>query len=318
MNQSEIARKTGVSQGAVSLVLNNPTTTRVSELKKRAIVKCLKETSNMNAFSRKKSWNLGYVTDPLQDVRQDFYGKALSGIEETATASFYNVIIECYRGAELNLLRRGKVDGLIIRSGKAWEGLRTSNPRPLTVLLNCASPILECDVVMPDNRGGVFKALEYLRDRGCRKAAFLGGHPDYSCFSCNYSERQDAFASACRHFGLDGIADAVEGEVTGEAYEMVAAILKKWRAMKNPPDGIVAVNHLYGAMAFQLSPEIPVVAGDNKIEAGFPGRGMHMLVQNSGRMGELAAELLIKRLNTPSATFIRIDCDVKLVMEDKI
>ncbi len=318
MNQTEIARKLGVSQGAVSLVLNNPTTTRVSELKKHAIVECLKETSNMNMFSRKKSWNIGYVTDPLQDVRQDFYGKALAGIEETAAASFYNVIIECHRGTELNLLRRGKVDGLIIRSGKAWEHLRTNHPRPLTVLLNCAPPILECDVVMPDNRGGIFKALEYLKDRGCRKAAFLGAHPDYSCFSCNYAERREAFASACRWFGQEGIADTVEGNVSKEAFEAVAAILKKWNAMKKPPDGIVAINHLYGAMAFRLFPEMPVVAGDNKVEDGFPGRGMPVLVQNSRRMGELAAELLIKRLNTPSAPFIRIDCDVKLVSEGEI
>jgi len=317
MNQNEIAKKIGVSQAAVSLVMNNPSTTRVSKEKKRAIVEYLRKSSEMNRFSLKKTWNLGYVVDPLQDIRQDFYEKALVGIETSAAAVYYNVIIESYRGTELTMLRHGKVDGMIIRSGKAWEGLRNVHLRKAVVLLNCATPILECDVVMPDNRGGVFKAVEYLKQKGCRKIAFLGGDPDYSRYSCNYAERRVAFPFACRWYGVKGMEGVIAETVSHEALGAVKTLLNRWRMMKEPPDGIVAVNHLYGAMAFSLLPTIPVVACDNKIEKNFPGEGMAMLVQNAYRMGELATELLFQRLAASSSPYVRLDCELTLALGER-
>ena len=318
MNQTEIAKKLGISQSAVSLVLNDPATARVSEEKKTRIIHYLRSNRNLNSAGRKRTWNIGYVTDPLQNLRQDFFQESLRGIEEETAGNHYNLMLECFHGKELSLLRRGKVDGLIIRSGPACGYLESDGcPLPV-VLLNCAMESPFCDTVMPDNRGGLFKIVRFLAGKGCRKAAFLGSRPDYSPYSCNYRERKDGFLEACAVCGVDPMVAEIELPVgCPDRLDLLERVLNRWKKLGNPPQAIVAVNHFYAVIAQRLWPEILVVAGDNKMEKGFENPGIPMLVQDAACMGKLAAELLMKRIADPARKKIRINCDVELHLSEK-
>lgn len=319
MNQSEIAEILGVSQGAVSLVLNNPSTSRVSDSKKRQIIEYLKKDSSMNAAGYKKSWNIGYMIDPQQDIHQNFYQSSLSSIEEEAALSHYNVIVECFRCREPNLLKKGKIDGLIIRSGQAFEYLQDLAGKLPMVLLNCAVPVLCCDVVMPDNRGAMFKAVKYFAGSGRRKIGFLGGAPDYSKFSCNYTERFHGFSEACAYYGLAFIHEIVKLPVKPDhaVCEAVSAILEQWGKLKNPPDALISANHLYGAIAKELWPDVPIIAGDNKQEECYPGKQLITLNQNASCMGRMTVELLLRRIADPARKPVRVNCDVELMCNGK-
>ena len=121
MNQTEIAKKLGISQSAVSLVLRDSTTTRVSAAKKAEIINLLKGNVNANSAGCKRTWNIGYLTDPTQDIHSGFFQESLRGIEEECTRCYYNLMLECMRGKNINLLGKNKVDGLIVRSGKVFE-----------------------------------------------------------------------------------------------------------------------------------------------------------------------------------------------------
>lgn len=315
MNQTDIAAKLGISQSSVSLVLNNPATTRVSEKKKAQIIRLLKESSSLNGAGCKRTWNIGYISDPWQDLHQDFFRESLHGIEEFIADHHYNLMLECLRKNELNLLKRNKVDGLIIRSGKVYELLKSQSVTLPHVLLNCSPEALSCDAVMPDNRGGMFKVVEYLKQKNCRCAAFLGSDSSYSHYSCNYRERQSAFSEACHASGIKLISENISLAVGGNGdFSSLQELCRQWQNLPEVPDAVVTVNHFYAVLVRRYWRDVTIVAGDNKMEHDFESREFAMLIQDSASMGRCAAELLLKRIAEPGRQLVRINCDMKLLL----
>lgn len=313
MNQSEIAKKLGLSQSAVSLVLNNPATSRVSAARKQLIISLLKQNSLLSPSGCRKSWNLGYVTDLHQDLRHPFYRHSLLGVEETAGGNHYNLIMECFRGRELNLLRKGKVDGLVVRSGPAFEYLQTLPEKIPLVLLNCAMPVLCCDIVMPDNRGAIFKAVSYLAARGVKRVAFLGASPDYSRYSCNYSERWQTFPEACAYYGLTGQAELLKpAPASTDAADAIAAKVSGWLNSPRPPQAVITVNYLYARLIKAACPGLLTIAGDNNQDGDSAAEDLLVLAQDVHFMGRLAVELLVRRLSDRERPFVRISSAVNL------
>ncbi len=309
MTQEEIAKKLGVSQSSVSHVLRDPATNRVSKDVKEKIIGLLKSPAGSGRHYRRPTWNLGYLVDSLQNLNHSFYALALAGIEQQAADEYYNVIVESYRSKEIRMLSERRVDGVIVRSGLAWETLRKKDNELPIVLLNCSQPILNCDMVMPDNRGGMFKALEYLSQHGCRKPLFVGAQPDYSVYSCNYAERRDGFLEAARVYGMETSEICIAGAVSPESME---AIKRQLEALDHPFDAIVAVNHLYAVLAHSIFPNHSVIAGDNKKFPDYSDEGIAVLEMDVLAMGKIAAEMLLKRLHSPKRPFVRINCDMLL------
>ena len=182
------------------------------------------------------------------------------------------------------------------------------------VLLNCSLPGNDFDTVMPDNRGGMVKACEKLLSIGCRNIAFLGSAPEYSRYSCNYAERLSAYLKFCRENGMKTVWENLTIPVNADrkTEETVAGILAKWEKSPVPPDAVITVNHPYGAMVSAMRPGLPVVAGDNKKLDGADAEVPFVLVQDPRAMGGFAAELLIRRINTPARRRVRLDCEVTL------
>ncbi|MBP5182388.1 MAG: LacI family DNA-binding transcriptional regulator [Lentisphaeria bacterium] len=314
MTQSEIAGKLGISQSSVSLVLRDPATSRVSEKTKARIISSLKASRYMTRSGVTRSWNLGYVTDIFQDLHQDFFQDSLLGIEEEAARNHYNLITECLRGKSLNLLTNNKVDGLIIRSGKAYEILLQNDIAVPVVLLNCATPIRQCDSVMPDNRSGICKVIRFLQGENAKNFVFVSCKPAYSPYSCNYQEREFAFMEACSTLKMHCSVEYVP-EPSAPANELAASLRKlveRWKRDKTLI--LVSVNHYYASLIHELYPEGKIFAGDNKAEKGFESNDFPMLVQDASYMGKTAAELLIKRIAEPSRPFVRINCDMQLFL----
>ena len=318
MNQREIARALGVSQVAVSLVLRDPLTTRVSPEKKAKIAAALRENGFYNGSGMKRTWAAGFITDPMQSRRDSFIQAAVCGAEEEFSASFYNVIFECFRGRELTVFKNRQVDGLIVRSGQALEFLLKSRSRLPLVLLNCAVPGGAFDTVMPDNRGGMLALCSHLADRGCRHIAFAGAAPGYSRYSCNYAERFSAYLEFCRESGRTpqwGSIDLPVGDTPCHR-EHLKALLARWRKSAHPPDALIAVNYPYAAMLRELVPELPVAAGDNKKLSGEETDVPIVLEQDSRAMGAFAAELLLRRITGPGRRHVRLNCEVDLKIRE--
>ena len=179
MNQREIAKNLGVSQVAVSLVLRNPQTTRVSAEKKSRIIASLRENGFLNSAGMKRSWAAGFITDALQSRNDAFIHEAVCGAEEELCHSYYNVIFEVFRNRELNVFKNRQVDGVIVRSGKALEYLLQKDEQPLPmVLLNCALPGVVSDTVMPDNRAVCSRCAKNSLTADSNASPFWGRRPN--------------------------------------------------------------------------------------------------------------------------------------------
>lgn len=314
MNQREIAKILGVSQVAVSLVLRNPQTTRVSAEKKRKIIAALQENGFFNAAGLKRTWAAGFITDDLQSRSDTFIHEAVCGVEEELCRSYYNVIFEVFRERELNVFKNRQIDGVIVRSGKALEYLLKEPHQLPMVLLNCARPGVNSDTVMPDNRGGILTMCSRLLEKGFRRIAFLGAAPEYSLYSCNYSERLSAYLEFCVNSALQPLWENIKLPVVNspENFQAVARIMENWEKTPDPPDAVISVNWLYGAMLSLLRPSLAVGAGDNKAVSGISGTPRFMLVQDSRAMGAFAAELLLRRIADPGRKHVRLNCEVAL------
>ena len=314
MNQREIAKNLGVSQVAVSLVLRNPQTTRVSAEKKVRIIAALRENGFFNSAGMKRTWAAGFITDTLQSRDDAFIHEAVCGAEEELCRSYYNVIFEVFRNRELNVFKNRQIDGVIVRSGKALEYLLKETPPLPVVLLNCALPGVVSDTVMPDNRGGILKMCSELLSAGFKRIAFLGAAPEYSPYSCNYSERLSAYLEFCVNSKVTPLWENIPLPVENspENVDAVARIIARWEQLPEPPDAVITVNCLYGAILSDLRPSLAVGAGDNKKVPGVGGVPRFMLVQDSRAMGAFAAELLLRRIADPERKHVRLNCEVTL------
>jgi DNA-binding LacI/PurR family transcriptional regulator len=97
-----------------------------------------------------------------------------------------------------------------------------------------------------------------------------------------------------------------------ENFQAVAEIIEKWEKLPDPPDAVVTVNYLYGAVLAALRPGIAVAAGDNKKVKGLERTPRFMLAQDSRAMGAFAAELLLRRIAEPRRKHVRLNCEVVL------
>ncbi|MFZ2654354.1 MAG: LacI family DNA-binding transcriptional regulator, partial [Victivallales bacterium] len=75
MNQMEIARKLKISQTTVSLVLNNPSTTKVSQGKRQKIMDMMRKSNYLLKANRGKTWNIGYVLSACINLNNSFYSR---------------------------------------------------------------------------------------------------------------------------------------------------------------------------------------------------------------------------------------------------
>ena len=317
MNQNQIAEKLGISQSSVSLVLRNPATPRVSEKMKKRIIQCLKASRYMTPAGTIRHWNIGYVTDTFQNVHQLFFQESLRGIEEEAARNHYNLIMECLREKQTHLLMSRKVDGVIVRSGKAYEILQKNNLSVPMVMLNCASPITQCDAVMPDNRSGLHKIIRYLHELDIDHVLFVSCKSEYSPYSCNYRERESSFMEACFYRKMKYSIEYVPEPSSSGAKirDHIQRLVQQWK--KDKPQAVVTVNCYYASLIHLLYPEVLLVAGDNKPENSLNHGDFPMLIQDGAYMGKMATELLLKRIAKPTLQHVRINCDMDLFIPEK-
>jgi DNA-binding LacI/PurR family transcriptional regulator len=215
-----------------------------------------------------------------------------------------------------------------VRSGEAFEYLKRHSENLRMVFLNCASPSLICDTVMPDNRGGIFKAVTYLAELGHRNIAFLGAHPKCSPYSCNYLERSHAFNEACESFNLKSETAKITRDVLPDdfTYCKIGEFLRGWLHLKQSPTAVITVNHLYAKMllrhaielGIKVSDELSIIGGDNKAEETLPEASLSTLEQDTMFMGSMAAELLLQRISNPERPKIRMNCDMNLVVRKSV
>ncbi len=252
-----------------------------------------------------------------------YFAEIIRGVEERCYAAGYNLILcnsndDAGRQANyLKVLTEKRIDGLIfVASGSESEvAAMLADVRMPLVLLDREVDSLASDLVEVDHKAGGEMATRHLIALGHPNVVCISGPPGLSPSSQRRAGWKRALAAAgiARHEG-----DLVRGDFTPRGgYLAMQALLK--RPLR--PSAVFACNDLMaiGALAAAREAGVDVpgalsLVGFDDIElAAFANPGLTTIAQPKVRIGTLAAELLLERVETARSEPRRIILDPELV-----
>ncbi len=177
---------------------------------------------------------------------------------------------------------------------------RAMEDRSMPAVLISHDVIPGMDCVYIDRLQGVRDAVHYLAGKGRRKIAFAG----YQGIRCN---RIRGYCKAVKELGLKEIIFRVRG-YSGDDLERIfilgSAMSKSILASKSRPDAVIAYSDYLAAgliagfreSGIRMPEDIAVIGFDNRELAAFTSPGMTTIAQPNFRAGELAAEMLLGKI----------------------
>lgn len=309
--QRDIAVATGMSQTAVSLVLNRVEPCTVSEDARQRILQAAQRLGYVpNRMARNlQSARTHTLACIVPDITNPTYPALIRGFQSAADAAGYDTMIFDTDGTPererraLQWLAQGHVDGVLatffhVDEAELLEIVR-GGLAIVQVVSQAYKPSGEIDKVYIDNAAAAKAMTQVLIDKGHERIAML------SCPMGPGAERQRGFQAAMRKARLSPSFIAVDDFTQAEGARAMAAEL----AGDFPYSAVFAANDLLaiGAMAALRTagrriPEDVAVAGFDDIPAAQLLLPALTTVRRSEQaMGRFAADLLIARLDGPDA-----------------
>jgi DNA-binding LacI/PurR family transcriptional regulator len=270
---ADIARRAGVSKGAVSYALNGQP--GVSEATRKRILAIAQEIGfNPNSAARALSGATANAVGlalcrPARTLGiEPFFMGLISGVESELSARSYALTLQVVADpeAEIAVYRRWwgerRVDGVLVCD------LRRDDQR-VPVLSELQLPAVV--IGGPDGTGGLtsvwsddaaalVETMEYLVALGHRRIARVGGLPDL----LHTEIRGEAFAVACARLGVDrGV--TVPTDYTGEEG---ARVTRRMLSSADRPTAIIYDNDVMAIAGLSVAQEMGIsVPGDLSIVA---------------------------------------------------
>jgi len=309
INISEIAKNLGVSKSTVSKALND--SKEISEATKIKIQRYASKhhyRPNKLAINLKsgKTKTIGVIVPSIQNF---FFARVLRGIEKAASSKNYS-IITCmsYESIEkeLNsvaLLENGLVDGFIIALAEETQVLKQidhikgiiEQDKPV-VMFDRVTKDLICNQVIVNDKEAVCMATKRLIELGCNDIALVSTIDHLSVGK----QRKKGYKKALRESNLS-IKESHMITVKNTIIDIkIAKLLKKQKI-----DGILALDEdavfaTYRAAKFvgiTIPTDMAVIGYLSDKVAKNISPSLTTLNQNGIKLGVIATELLIDRLN---------------------
>ncbi|HDC92532.1 MAG TPA: LacI family transcriptional regulator [Candidatus Acetothermia bacterium] len=299
----DIAKAAGVSPSTVSRALNDSPLIREStkeRIKRLAAELGYERNELARSLVKGRTRALGLL---VPDITNPFFAEIVKGVEDTAHARGYGVIL-CNTGDDPEkerdyglLLRRKRVDGQIITSVALEDPLLSELQRAEIpfVLVSRTSHTVDAPYVIVDDRLGARLAVEHLISLGHKRIACISGpkgtEPGHV--------RAEAFREVLSGNGIRVPRSWVKHtDFTWEAGEEAA---REFLSRRRRPTAIFAANDLIALgvlvaahnLGIAVPEELSVVGFDNIAYASLPLIELTTVAQPTYRMGRLAAEWLI-------------------------
>jgi DNA-binding LacI/PurR family transcriptional regulator len=239
-----------------------------------------------------------------------FFSHALDGIESILAPKGYTVMVcqtnERYEKEvdTVNNLAAGRVDGFLISvSGKTsqYGHLDTAKRRGLPVVLfDRTFEGYQSSQVIIDNYKAAKAAVQHLIDIGCRKIAYLGG-PETLALS---NTRLKGYLDILQEYQL--LVDPARIRHCDVSWEGAVAAARTLLEHPERPDAIFAMSDrfAFAVMAvckqkgFQIPEDVAVIGFNNDAVGELTTPSLSTISQNSFNMGEVAARLLLRELES--------------------
>ncbi|WP_289043416.1 LacI family DNA-binding transcriptional regulator [uncultured Olleya sp.] len=326
----DIANHFDVSISTVSKALNDsPEISKTTSEEIKAYAKEINYTPNFNALSLKnqRTKTIGVI---IPNMLNYYFAQVLKGIEKTATKKGYK-IITCISNDSLQkeietieMLSSGVVDGFILSVAEETEAKKEYNhfkssiakEIPL-VMFDRVVEDIDCDKVITNDFMASVNAVNYLKNKGCKKIAFAAANMDLSVGKLRY----DGYLAGLKNNNLDK-----DDSIIITTHEMY---YKKHEAIVNPLfdqsfDAIIASNESVAIAALRLAkdkgikiPEdLSVIAFSNGILARHSNPRLSTVSQHGEIIGEKSVTLLINKLENKIKTTTSETVETDIVIRD--
>lgn len=256
----QIAERLGISQAAVSIVLNGKE--GVSEETRRLVLNTAEElgfSSPKLEAARKQHKNLCFVfyVSQLVSIAENtsFSSFVLKGAEAEASRLGYSIFVRYFHAGESFADQfesiRTNIDGIIIMGtditdeaeAEMQDFLSKMGPVPVSVI-DSERNYGVADCVVNDYFGGVCQAVEYLISQGCRSVGYLCGRQRVPVFL----QRESGLRYALEKHGLQP-SPVIPTEVSfDEAYQTMNRYLQESGQL---PEAFFAENDVIAAAAIR-------------------------------------------------------------------
>tara|TARA_R110000868_G_scaffold125037_3_gene330384 strand:+ start:2823 stop:3845 length:1023 start_codon:yes stop_codon:yes gene_type:complete len=307
-----IARELEVSISTVSKALkNSEEISRDTKEKIQAFAKLYNYKPNNIAISlkNKRTKNIGVI---IPDIVHHFFTTVFRGIEKYANAKGYNVIVcvsdESFDKEVINMeiLANGSVDGFIMSLSSQTQ-LKgdynhlielTEQGIPL-VLFDRVTDKVECDKVLINDKDGAYSAVKKLIENGRKKIALIATE-DYLSVS---KDRADGYFQALEDSNIKVNKNLILKLPSMNSVE--GNEMKDFFANEQI-DAVLCVNEIYAIhgmrivqkMGLRIPEDISFIGFTDGILSKFSNPTLTSIAQHGERMGEIAAEMLIDKVES--------------------
>lgn len=304
----DVAALAGISYTTVSHVVNK--TRPVSEevrVKVEAAIKTLDYVPSAVARSlkAKTTATIGLL---VPNSLNPYFAELARGIEDYCERNGYCVIL-CNsddnpdkQRSYLRVLLEKRIDGLIVASAGGDSGLAQglAGVKTPMVIVDRGLEGVDADLVRIDHEYGAYLATRHLLELGHRDIATIGGPASTSVAQM----RQAGFARALKEAGIEvSPSRMLESDFTSTGGYNAASVLLE----RKPPSAIFAGNDMIGIGVLRAAAERNVRVPAELSVIGFDDIQMSRYVypalttvgQSILQLGEMAAEVLLRRIATP-------------------
>ena len=329
----DIAKALGLSTSTVSRALRG--SHEISSDTKKMVIEYAEQFNyrpNPIALSLKerRSRSIGIV---VCEIANNFFSQAINGIESIAYNRGYHVIIsqshESYEREVVNVehLASRSVDGLLVslsaETDKIEHFKKLHDKGFPIVFFDRITDEIETHKVVADNYKGAYSATQHLIDAGYTKIAHLTSSAHLSisierlngykaALQDNNIAFNEAYLKNCNHGGMifNELEDAVKSLVS----------------LKDRPDAIFSAGdrltlnclRVLKTLELKVPDDIALVGFSNSSFGELITPGLTTVKQPAAEMGQTAAELLIKLIESKRAVteFETIELQSELIVRD--
>ncbi|NMB96079.1 MAG: LacI family transcriptional regulator, partial [Clostridiaceae bacterium] len=304
----DIAKHLNISVSTVSRVINGKD--RVSDETREKVLKAIKEFNySPNEIARslrnRSSMTIGII---VPDISNEFFALLSKGAEAVAKNNGYLLILcnsdyeENMEKEYLNMLNQKQVDGIIIatvcKDEEYFDRILNSSI-PAVFVDNLPQIKRNFNFVTIDNEKAAYDLTRHLIDSGYKDISIITGKlQETSAF-----ERLDGWKRAMNENGLKINNDFVG--IGDFKIDSGYKIMKKMLEQNKKPQALLAANNnmAYGAVkairekGLSVPEDIYVVCFDATDNTGLMSIQLPSMVQPAEKIGEIALDIIIKRLN---------------------
>ena len=304
-----LAEHLQLSPATVSLVINrSPAANSIPHRTQERIRTAAREFNYRPNFVARslraqRSFTIGVV---VPEISEGYAALVMSGIEDHLLQEgyFYFVVSHRHRNDLIEeyprLLQERAVEGLIAVDTACQEGV----PIPVVAVSGHRELPGVTNIVLNHARAARL-ALEHLAELGHRHIAFIKGQ----AFSSDTEIRWESVRQTAREMNL-AINNRLVGQLEGESSspELGYEVTRKLLSTRDPFTALFAFNDISAIGAIRalreagrrIPEDVSVVGFDDIQSAAFQNPGLTTVRQPLRRMGEIAAETLLRRINAPA------------------